>query len=106
MVKRSMDSATTDKKYSGGNILGWISIGLAVLLFIPIINFVLAIIPTMFQGIVIFFPIFVAPFGFILGFSSFFGYKNKVGLWGMILNVALFLLPFAWMYLGTLIFGP
>ncbi|QJX80369.1 hypothetical protein FDZ14_30240 (plasmid) [Priestia megaterium] len=58
------------------------------------------------EGMPILAPAFLAPIAVV---PSIFGYttkKDKLCLWGIILCSILFLFPFAYMILGTLIFGP
>ncbi|MCL6572578.1 MAG: hypothetical protein K6T88_12990 [Bacillus sp. (in: Bacteria)] len=83
-----------------------ISILIPALLTLLIINFVYEIIPTNFQGIPVFLPMFFCPFGIYLASIS---YKLDKGIWskiGIIFNAIVFFTPFVWMIGGTILFGP
>lgn len=82
-----------------------ISILIPILLTLLIINFVYKIIPTTFQGLPIFLPLFFCPIGIILAFISFKADKNGWSKIGLILNTVLFFTPFIWMIGGTVLFG-
>ncbi|WP_054860767.1 hypothetical protein [Gracilibacillus sp. JCM 18860] len=58
------------------------------------------------QGIPIILPAFVAPFGVLFGFVGYLNMRNKLGLYGILSNIFMFLLPFIYIMGGTLIFGP
>ncbi|KUO75500.1 MAG: hypothetical protein APF77_22565 [Clostridia bacterium BRH_c25] len=89
-----------------GNMLGVISIVIPAIVFMLILNWYFKL--TQYQrleGL----PLLIAPFagfmGFITGYASLKIYANKFAKSGMAANVVLFLLPFAYWILGTLIFG-
>lgn len=82
-----------------------ISILIPVLLTLLIINFLYEIIPTIFQGLPIFLPLFFCPLGIILAFISYKADKNRWSKIGIILNAVLFFTPFIWMIGGTIFFG-
>lgn len=90
-----------------GNILGIISLTIALVIFLPILNWFFKITPYQsLQGL----PLLVAPFlsliGFVFGIISIKISSNKFGKCGIVSNVVLFLLPSLYWYLGTFIFGP
>ncbi|WP_144537146.1 hypothetical protein [Bacillus thuringiensis] len=70
-----------------------------------IINFVGRFIPTILEGLPIFFPLILCPIGLAL---AYFSYKDEKSSWsrvGMLLNAVLFFTPFIWMIGGTIFFG-
>ncbi len=77
-------------------------------LFLLFINAFVNIIPLrdLIQGIPIILPAFVAPFGVLFGFVGYLNMRNKLGLYGILSNIFMFLLPFIYVMGGTLIFGP
>ncbi|MGH4122710.1 MAG: hypothetical protein ACREV6_07260 [Clostridium sp.] len=89
-------------------LIGKISIGIAFILVVIIINEFVQIFPThktKLQGSLILLPLFVAPIGVILGLIPLRKNKDDIAKWGLILNIILFLFPMLYMVLGTLIFG-
>lgn len=82
-----------------------ISIFIPILLTLLIVNFVYEMIPTPFQGLPIFLPLFFCPIGILLAFISFKADKNGWSKIGITLNTVLFFTPFIWMIGGTVLFG-
>lgn len=89
------------------NILGVISSTIAVVMILLILNWLFAITPYQkLEGFPLLMTMFTSPIGFVLGIISIKISSNKFGKIGIIGNVILFLLPYAYWFLGTLIFGP
>lgn len=89
-------------------LFGKISIGIAFILIVIIINEFVQILPThktKLQGALILLPSLIAPGGIILGLIPLKKNKDDIAKWGVILNIILFLFPILYMTLGTLIFG-
>lgn len=92
---------------NNGNILGIITFTLPLITFLFILNWILKITPFQrFDGL----PLLIAPLiGIIgLGLNLKLSKKlsNKVIKLGFISNIILIVLPFIYMFLGTIIFGP
>jgi hypothetical protein len=51
-------------------------------------------------------PASIAPIGIIIDAIDYSNFKNRLGLFGLVPNIIMFLLPFVYMIGGTLIFGP
>jgi len=89
-----------------GNTLGGISIGVALIMALFIVNFLTGFIDfKKLEGMPILIPIFLAPFSGACGFIGYYLNKGKLSLFGIIFNIIMFLVPFVYMILGTLIFG-
>lgn len=89
-------------------LLGKISIGIAFILVVIIINEFIQILPThktKLQGALILLPSLIAPIGIILGLIPLKKNKDDLAKWGVILNIILSLFPMLYMILGTLTFG-
>lgn len=94
---------TNDKQFR----LSSISLIIAILTIIIIVNEFVQIIPThqtKLEGILILLPIVTAPIGIAFGLS--FIDKNFIGLLGVILNILLLLFIPLYHIIGTLIYGP
>lgn len=88
------------------NIWGAISILIPSVLIILILNFYLGLIPLdKIEGLPIILPIFLCPFGAVIGFFSYKVKRDKLSFVGMILNIPLFLFPTLYNLFGTLVFG-
>ena len=88
-------------------IIGSISLIVSILHALLILNWFFEITTFQkFQGAPIFFGTFISPIGFFLGFSSYVKTQSKIALLAIISNGVLFILPFLYFFLGTLIFGP
>lgn len=98
---------TSSTKNAIGNALGTISVAVAVIMALFIINFLTGFIEFKdLQGMPILVPLFVAPISGACGIIGYYLNKGKLSLWGIIVNIVMFLVPFAYFILGTLIFGP
>jgi hypothetical protein len=89
-------------------LIGKFSISIAVILTLVIINEFVQVLPThetKLQGALILLPSFIAPIGVVLGLIPLRKNKDIFAKWGVILNIILFLFPFLYMILGTLIGG-
>ncbi|MBU5299160.1 hypothetical protein KQI45_03575 [Clostridium sporogenes] len=88
-------------------ILAIVSLIMSIIVILPILNWLFKITPWQkWEGLPLFFGIFISPLGFLLGILSIKIQSNKLGKIGVIINTLLFLLPFIYMTLGVLIFGP
>ncbi|MDP4182375.1 MAG: hypothetical protein Q8942_14955 [Bacillota bacterium] len=89
------------------NILSLISLSMSLSIFLLIVNWLFKITP--FQKLAGM-PLLIAPFvgviGFVLSSISFKQAPNKLSMMSLICNVIMFVLPFLYWILGTLIFGP
>jgi hypothetical protein len=89
------------------NLLGIVSLVIAIIILLPVLNWFFQITPYQkFGGLPLMVTPFISPIGFGFGITSILVSPNKFGKWGVISNTILFLLPFLYWYLGTLIFGP
>lgn len=89
------------------NVIGGISLGISLIIIVLILNWFFKITPYQkLEGAPLLITPFITPIGFIMGLISIKVSRNKFGKWGVISNVILFVLPFLYWYLGTLIFGP
>lgn len=89
------------------NVIGGISLGISSIMIVLILNWFFTITPYQkLEGMPLLITPFITPIGFIMGVISFKISRNTFGKWGVISNVILFILPFLYWYLGTLIFGP
>ncbi|MCE7699848.1 MAG: hypothetical protein K8E24_013865 [Methanobacterium paludis] len=90
-----------------GKLLGIVSLGVALIIFLPILNWFFKITPYQkLEGVPLLITPFLSPIGFVFGAISIKVSPNKFGKLGIISNTILFLLPFLYWSLGTLIFGP
>lgn len=85
---------------------GRISVGLAIVVTLWIFNLFLNIIPTSFPGL----PVFIAPIiglvGMICGITGLSNPNDRLAKIGIKFNIILIIFPFAYWFLGTLIWGP
>lgn len=100
-----MEHGTSVK--GNGRIIGILSICLPLVILLLILNWFFGITPYQnLQGL----PLLIAPFisliGFALGYMSFRKSTNNLAKWGMVINVILFVSPFLYWTVGTLVFGP
>ncbi|NFC76033.1 hypothetical protein AL714_06780 [Clostridium botulinum] len=92
---------------SSANLLAIVSLIMSIIVILPILNWLFKITPWQkLEGLSLFFGLLISPFGFLLGILSIKIQSNKLGKIGVIINTLLFLLPFIYMTLGVLIFGP
>lgn len=88
------------------NILGIVSLAVALIIFLPILNWLFKITPYQdLEGMPLLIAPFVSPVGIIFGIISVKVSCNKFGKLGIISNIVLFLLPFLYWYLGIFILG-
>ncbi|HGG0418056.1 hypothetical protein EXQ31_03970 [Clostridium botulinum] len=88
-------------------LLAIVSLIVSIIVILPILNWLLKITPWQkWEGLPLFFGIFISPLGFLFGILSIKVQSNKLGKIGVIINTLLFLLPFIYMTLGVLILGP
>lgn len=101
-----MENESLNKK--SGNVLGIISLVIALILLLLILNWFFKITSYQkFQGLPLLITPFISPLGFVFGVLSIIvSPNNKFGKYGCICNAILFTLSFLYCYLGTLIFGP
>ena len=104
-----MDKIENDKQSSTKiwMIIGVISLGIAILLGLLILNWFFQI--TTFQrleGAPILLTLFINPIGIFLGVLSFSKTQYIIAKWSIIVNSVMLTLPFLYFFLGTLIFGP
>lgn len=87
--------------------LGLISFFIPILVLLFILNWFFNIIhlPKL-QGIPLLATLYTSPIGIILALISLIGYRSKLILWSLMLNLTLLFLPSLYFYLGTLLFGP
>lgn len=98
--------STTRKTLSKKTPYGAISIGIASTLFLFVLNFFIQIVDTpKMQGL----PVLISPVvslaGFTFGFIGFNKNKNIVTLLGIICNTILFIFPFAYWFIATILYG-
>jgi len=87
-------------------VIGIVSLGLAVFQFFFFVSFFIYKSSTL-QGLPVLLPIFIAPIGIFLGaIGSSSSEVNKQARYGFRFNLIMLMLPFAYMILGTLLFGP
>ena len=88
-------------------VIGIISFCIPITVLIFIINWFFNIIPIpKLQGMMLLGTMFTSPIGIVLALIALIGYRNKIVVWALILNIALLFLPSAYFYLGTILFGP
>lgn len=95
----------TPMKYT---ITGPISLGIALILAMIIINEFVQVMPThttRLQGILILSPTIIAPVGIVLGVIALRKGKDYVAILGLILNAILLLSPLLYFVCGYIIFG-
>lgn len=94
------------KKQGKSSILGGISIAIAVILAALVINFLTGLVPLeKIQGLPIIMPFIIAPIGVIIGFVGYRMNKDTWSLWGIILNIVMFLVPIVYNIVAILFFG-
>ena len=91
---------------NSANLLSILSISISLVFFLLILNWLFKITPYQkFQGM----PLLIAPFTSLFGFiSSYISLKkmpNKIAKWSIAINVMLFVSPFLYWIIGTLVFG-
>lgn len=91
---------------NNGNLFGILSLGLAVIILILILNWLFEMTPFQkLQGM----PLLIAPFtsiiGFTLGMISLKKSPDRFAKSGLACNAILFFLPFIYWTIGTLVFG-
>ncbi|MEN1938931.1 hypothetical protein AAIE21_26260 [Paenibacillus sp. 102] len=100
------NSSVEVKKQGKNSILGGISITIAVILAALVINFLTGLVPLeKIQGLPMIMPFPIAPIGAIIGFIGYRMNKDKLSLWGIILNIVMFLVPIVYNIVATLLFG-
>lgn len=88
-------------------VIGIISFCIPITVSIFIINWFFNIIPIpKLQGMMLLATLFTSPIGIVLALIALLGYRNKIVVWALILNIALLFLPSSYFYLGTILFGP
>ncbi|MEH7354635.1 hypothetical protein V7150_13815 [Neobacillus drentensis] len=88
------------------SIAGIISLSIAVFAIVLVLNFLFGIIPIeKIQGLPMVLPIIFGPLGAIIAFISYNANKDRLSLYGIILNIIVFLIPILYNVVGTLIFG-
>lgn len=95
----------TPMKYT---ITGPISLGIALILAMIIINEFVQVIPThttRLQGILILSPLVIAPVGVVLGVIALRKGMDYAAVWGILLNAMLHLFPRLYFVCGYIIFG-
>jgi len=94
------------KRQGKSSVLGGISIAFAVVLAALVLNFLTGLIPMdKLQGLPMVMPLVLAPIGAIIGFVGYRMKKDKLSLWGIILNIVMFLVPIVYNIVGTLVSG-
>lgn len=88
-------------------VIGIISFYIPIVVLIFIVNwfFDIVSIPKL-QGMALLATIYTSPIGIVLAIISLIGYRNKIVIWALILNIILFFLPSIYFYFGTILFGP
>lgn len=101
-----MSDISTNVEKQQNSVLGGISIAIAAVMLALIFNFLTQLIPLeKLQGLPMIMPVFFGPIGLLIGFISMKINKDKLSLYGVILNLIVFLIPFFYYIFGTLIFG-
>lgn len=90
-----------------GRLIGILSIGIPIVVFLLIINWLFKITPyQQLQGM----PLLIAPFtsliGIVLSWISLKTSPNSLARLGMVMNAILFLSPFLYWTVGAFFFGP
>ena len=95
-------------KFTIQKLLIILSLVISSSLFLLFMNTFLGVIPLneSIQGLPLLLPFFIAPVGIIIGLIGYLNLRNKLGVFGLVSNVVMFLLPFIYMIGGTLLFGP
>ncbi|GEM_PF-4045504 len=89
------------------SIFGIISVGIAVVLVLLFANWHFKIVPFKNSGISFFLPVFIAPVGIVFGLIGFFRQEgDKLSIWGIISNMALWVFPWVFWIAAVLIKGP
>lgn len=95
-----------EKQSNKSSFLGVLSILFPIVLGLLILNFFTDIIPLeKIQGLPVLMPLFLYPFGAVIGFLGYKRNRDTLSLVGIIANVVLFLFPIFYHILGTLIMG-
>ncbi|HYE10342.1 MAG TPA: hypothetical protein VEF53_09200 [Patescibacteria group bacterium] len=89
-----------------GKFLGVLSISIPIVVFLLILNWFFKITPYQnLQGM----PLLIAPFasliGFVLGYIAYKKSPDSLAKWSIVMNTLLFISPFLYWTVGTLIFG-
>ncbi|SHJ44692.1 hypothetical protein SAMN02745163_01995 [Clostridium cavendishii DSM 21758] len=88
------------------NIFGGISVLIAIIIFLPILNWYFQITPFQkLQGLPLLAAPVISPIGILFGALSVNKEDNKLGKVGVTANIVLFILPFAYWFIGGFIFG-
>jgi len=92
-------------------ILGSISLTYFVINTLLIINFFTEVVDggNLFgelEGFPVLAPFFIVPIAILPAIMGFKSKKDKLCLWATILNIALFIFPFVYFFIGTLVGGP
>lgn len=88
-------------------VIGIISFCIPITVLIFIINWFFNISPIpKLKGMALLGTMFTSPIGIVLALIALLGYRHKIVVWGLILNIGLLFLPSAYFYLGTILFGP
>jgi len=89
------------------SVLSIISIFIAVVAILGLINFFTGIIPLgEYHGLQMLAPFFIAPFGLVSALISFIKRKSNIALFGMISNIVLCIFPTVFNFVAVLFFGP
>lgn len=88
------------------SLWGRISIGLATIGILFIVNFFSEIIPNSYQGGQVMVAFTAGILGSVFGCIGLIKYHEKTSLFGVMLNLFLVMFPFLFLYFGTLILGP
>jgi hypothetical protein len=93
-------------KKSGG-ILGILSVSISLIVLLLILNWFFKITPFQkLEGMPLLITPFTSTIGIFLGIISFKKSHNIFSILGLIRNAILFVLPFLYWTIGTLVFGP
>ncbi|NLD49867.1 MAG: hypothetical protein GX660_22210 [Clostridiaceae bacterium] len=95
------------KKTQSYIAFGLISVFIAFLLVLILVNLFLQVVPLpKLQGLPLVAPLFIAPFGIICALVSTKMKNNKLAQAGLIANIVLFICPTAYNIIVTIFFGP
>ncbi|MZP28922.1 hypothetical protein GTO91_04260 [Heliobacterium undosum] len=90
-------------------IWGYISVGIAGMLGLLIVNFFLQPLPLSLTSplrLAVFFPIILSPIGLAAGYAGYRKGKDAYSRWGMFSNGLLLLFTQVYWVFGALLFGP
>lgn len=94
------------KQINKSNFLGVLSIFFPIVLGLLILNFFTNIIPLdKLQGLPVLMPLFLCPFGAVIGLLGYKRNRDTLSLVGIIANIILFLFPVFHHILGTILMG-